>query len=197
MPYSSPRPVTSDDWTPPALAPGHDSEHRAAQEAERGKTEFHGTINGFRFYADDDPVAYSRLPCDATMIYGAPDGTGLPFDITYLPPATSETYAPYVVLCPGGGIARAARFFGVKDAEFAINYFGGKPVIDSISSIDRIEKATVRGNAAVVVKPLTDDGYGPSVIGFVVGRGFFEVSAREMPLSELTRIAEGVVCKSC
>ncbi len=136
--------------------------------------------------------------------------------MSYLPPDTFEIEVPYVAKCRVGEreiILSAVRDFRnghpvdpvqrrkmevMFSAAIIVGYSDMEPVILSTASADRYNAATINGHPAVIVRPVTPEGWGE---GRVVFRrddgGVVDIFGNNIPLEELLKIAEGVRCASC
>lgn len=76
--------------------------------------------------------------------------------------------------------------------DFFIIRYQGEHAIDINASADRVSPGTINGKPAVLVAPITPDGYGRSGVIVAEDFGITVVSAFGLPLEETVKIAEGL-----
>ncbi|MCJ7509550.1 MAG: hypothetical protein MUP14_01495 [Dehalococcoidia bacterium] len=171
---------------------------RLTQE-EAAKPRFEGVMNGIRLYSTDgDPAAERKSACtDANpegIAMSAVVGTPMEIIVTYLPPGAEEVAPMWPTVACGGTVASVERDWVIRDrgSNFLIIRYQGEEAIDSSASADRVSAATVGGKRAVLVKPLTPDGFGRSTVIVAEDFGLTIVSASGLSLEETIKIAEGL-----
>jgi hypothetical protein len=182
---------------PPPSTTGLDVEKLVAEEA--AKPVFRGEIGAFRILGPGDPTP--RFACtDPEQIETRYDvlPEQLPISIGYFPPGTSEGLSPMVTLCPDGNIRMVGRYFDLGEAHFTLRYWAGEREFkhDSLRE-GRFVLGAVRGNQAVLVKPLAESGLEQAIALWPVPGGYFELYAVHVSMDDVLRIAESVRCIPC
>jgi hypothetical protein len=174
---------------------------RVTQE-EEAKAKFDGVVNGIRLYPSnaEDPPEWNWA-CKGTtpeereyVTLDAVAGTPMEIIPTYLPPGAEEVDALFPPVICKGVVASVGREWIMREegADFRIHRRQGERVVDTSASADRVSAATVAGKPAVLVAPLTPDGYGYSRVIMAEDFGFTSVGAFGLPLEETIKIAEGL-----
>jgi hypothetical protein len=171
----------------------------AAASAENGKPQFEGAINGFRLWSSEHAITDDSV---RKVICGGEDFAEWrlveKLKFTYLPPGTAAETPQQEVLCPDGSVAGAGQHFIVRDGPvFAIWYESGERAFQNVAPAARVAAGEVQGRAAVIIKPVTEEGFGVSWIAFATDNGFIWLHAFDLPLEEALKIAEGARCESC
>jgi len=206
---SRPTPILKEpgDYVPPATAPEKVLERWANPEpydAYNKLPVFEGNISGFRIYSappgqpSENPRAW---PCDNSETIDEKVGAdSMPFKVESLLPGTAEYPFPLQNkrTCPDGSTYWAARQFELGTAGFSVVYYGGELAFENDSwKVGYVEAGEIHGVPAVFGKPITEDGYGGSLIAWPVGGGFIMVRARDIPFDDVYAVAEGVLCVTC
>jgi hypothetical protein len=171
----------------------------AAVDAEKAKPKFEGVVNGFRIWSYDHEVADDIA---FKVVCGGEDYAewrlAEKLEFTYLPPGTAAETPQQEVLCPDGSVAGAGQHFIVLDGPgLGIWYERGERAFGFSASVGRISAGKVQGRPAVIINPLTEEGFGDSWVAFETEDGFIWIQAIDLPLDEMLKIAEGVRCGSC
>jgi hypothetical protein len=169
---------------------------------EAAKPRFEGVVNGIRLYSlGAGPDVQRKDACsDAAaeevehLTLSAVAGTPMDIIPTYLPAGAEEqppTYPP--VVCKGI-VVSVEREWVIRDrgADFFISRRQGEQAIDIDASAERVSAATVGGKRAVLVAPLTPEGYGYSMVIVAEDFGVTVVVTFGLPLEESVKIAEGL-----
>jgi len=176
-------------------------EWEAARQEEAAKPRFEGVVNGIRLYRTDaDPAVRRKWVCtgarDEEVAHPAmSDVAGTPMEIipTYLPPGAEEQPSMWPPVICKGVVAYVDRVWIVRGkGDFFIIRYQGEQAMDISASADRVSAATVGGKRAVLVAPITPDGYGQSSVILAEDFGITIVSADGLPLEETVKIAEGL-----
>jgi hypothetical protein len=177
-------------------------EQQRIREEELAKPRFEGVVNGIRLYATNADVPPQRnwactgaTPEEVEHVsMDAVAGTPMEIIPTYLPAGAEEVDAALPPVICKGTVAYVEREWIIRrdDADFRIQCREGERVVDIDASADRVSASTVRGKPAVLVEPLTPDGYGRSIVIMAEDFGFTVVSAFGLPLEETVKIAEGL-----
>lgn len=115
----------------------------------------------------------------------------------YLPPGTA-TYGPQQeAVCKDGSVGWTGQHFVAFNTTFDIWYESGERAFGQDGAVSRIEAATVQGQPGLVIRPLTEEGFGRTWVVFATSNGMIGADARDMPLDEALKIAEGIRCESC
>jgi len=191
--YEQPVQVTDGKYVSPA---GLAESKAVAGEAiadEDSKEKFKGVVSGIRLYpfGDADVMDY----CGTDDFIGFRESKRLTFG--YLPPGTFAETPQYEAVCPDGSAAGFGQEFVGYNFFFEVWYVSGEPAFPHDASTDRISTSTVKGETAVVIRPVTDDGVGSSALIVATPKGAFSVSGHDAPLEEITKIAEGISCEEC
>ena len=196
---ATPEPAGGEEITP---TPDVRAELERLRLEEAAKPRFEGAVNGIRLYPTGAAAAVQRKwACSGAGGEGVEHvpmsvvaGTPMEIAPTYLPPGAEEnppTWSP--VICKGT-VAYVERQWVIrdKDANFFIVRRQGEQAIDIDASADRVSSATVGGKRAALVKPLTPEGYGYSMVIVAEEFGLTSVVAFGLPLEETVKIAEGL-----
>jgi len=201
--------VTEGDWVPPALG---------EEATQRGEDLFLDLVqtrdaptsvelNGFTVGPYDEWVP--NLPCSTSE---AKIEKQSPLMVGYLPPNTYETHERQTITCPSDEIWMTVLTFRVSlayqgadtigsRAEIRVAYFDRTRALPVPSlQVHEVKAGRVNGRDALFIMPISEDGYGQSMILFATGDseiGFFEVQAFNLPFEELLKIAEGLSCTEC
>lgn len=192
--YDRPQQVTQGEYRSPAT--DFEVEGLAAQAEDAGKPVFRGTLNGFRFFSVVDGMA-PEVPCSLAegegLAWSVPDEAHpSPIDPGYLPPGTFALGPVGILSCPDGTLAEAMQLFDVANADFAIRYDVGTPIVVHDAPAERVEAAPINGQPGVIVRPVIPEGWGASQIVFKSGEGYFTILAFDVPLEGALKIAEGL-----
>jgi hypothetical protein len=173
---------------------------RLSQE-EAAKPRFEGVVNGIRLYRTGAAVTVQRKwacsdakPEDVQHpAMSAVAGTPMEIVPTYLPPDAEEvapTWPP--VVCKGVLVYVERGWVTPGRGWFSIYRYEGEQAIDVDASVDRVSAASIGGKAAVLVKPLTPEGFGYSMVIVAEDFGLTVVAADGLPIEETVKIAEGL-----
>jgi hypothetical protein len=177
-------------------------EWERARQEEAAKPTFEGVVNGIRLYGPDaEPAVQRKSACtDAKpqdveqLSMSAVAGTPMDIAPTYLPAGAEEQAPTWLPLACKGTVAYAERRWVIRDrgAFFFILHYQGEQAVDIDASAGRVSAATVGGKPAVLVKPLTPEGYGYSMVILAEGFGLTVIGADGLPMEETIKIAEGL-----
>jgi len=168
---------------------------------EAAKRTFEGVVNGIRLYgADADRAVQRKDACsdasrDEVEHLAMSDVAGTPMEIvpTYLPAGAEEVAPMWPPMVCKGIVANVERQWIIRSKGFfIISRRQGEQAIDTDASADRVSAATVGGKPAVLIKPLTPEGYGYSVVIVAEDFGLTVIGADGLPLDETIKIAEGL-----
>jgi hypothetical protein len=115
----------------------------------------------------------------------------------YLPPGTAAVTPQQEVVCEDGSVAGAGQHFLTDGPTFDIWYESGERGFPQDAPAERVSAGKVQGRPAVVIRPLTEEGFGRTWVVFTTKNGMIVLDARDMPLDEALKIAEGIRCESC
>jgi len=146
-------------------------EREQAREEEEAKPRFEGVVNGIRLYPTNaEPAVYRESACN----YVSPEereyvtmsevaGTPMEITPTYLPAGAEETDPMWPPMICKGILASVERRWVIRDegADFFIARRQGEHAADTTASADRISAGTIGGKPAVLVEPITPEGYWP------------------------------------
>lgn len=167
----------------------------AVAEAEKDKPKFQGMVNGFRLYSFERAFEDPSVEKNSCVAVEFPLTDELKFN--YLPPGTFARSPQFAGKCSDGSTAFVMQSFVTKHGTFDISYQPGERAFGHDASAERVSATTVAGRPGVIIRPLVEEGFGQSWVAFATGNGFIVVDARNLPLSETLKIAEGVKCASC
>jgi len=168
---------------------------------EAAKPTFEGVVNGIRLYPTDAEAAVQR---ESACNYVKPeeleyvtmsDVAGTPMDIvpTYLPAGAEEVAPMWPPMVCKGIVANVERQWIIRSKGFfIISRRQGEQAIDTDASADRVSAATVGGKRAVLVAPLTREGYGYSMVILAEDFGLSVIGADGLAIDETIKIAEGL-----
>ena len=169
---------------------------------EDAKPRFEGVLNGIQVYATGSPSPPGRewactdaKPEEIQHVdMSAVAGTAMEIVPTYLPAGADEVSSTLPSVICKGTVAYVEREWSIRDkgADLFIARREGERVIDIDASYERVATATVAGKPAVVVAPLTADGYGYSMAILAEDFGITVVRVFGLPLEETIKIAEGL-----
>jgi hypothetical protein len=120
---------------------------------------------------------------------------GLTF--AYLPPGTYSFGPQSASVCPDGSYSSFGQEFVVHNAAFKVWYSLGDRGFAHDASAGRIREGAVSGKPAVIIDPLTPDGFGRSWIVWRAFDGLIIFEAMDLPIEESVKIVEGVKCEGC
>jgi len=176
-------------------------EREQARQEEDAKPRFQGVVNGIRLYPTNaEPAVYREWVCNyvkpeereyVTMSEVA--GTPMEITPTYLPAGAEEISPMWPPVICKGILAYVDRRWIVRgEGDFFIIRYQGEQAIDTTASAGRISAGTIGGKPAVLVEPITPDGYGYSMVIVAEDFGITVVAADGLPLEETVKIAEGL-----
>lgn len=181
---------------------------QAAATAEDGSPKFRGWV-GPIYVQPDSPhrTPAETLPPGADGDIGCRPDELVPLSQTdveqsayaiatpaYLPPGTFEEMPPSGTSCNGTPVM-VTRQLHLNDPSMA--YIGivrliGVNVLDFSASAQRVSAGTVDGKEAVLISPLTPEGFGGSAVVIKETYGFTKVGGDEVPFDVLLQIAEAM-----
>jgi hypothetical protein len=160
---------------------------------------FEVKVNGVRLFSIQNQRGFHDYvkACSGEDYAGFIEYEGLSF--AYLPPGTWALGPQHAAVCPDGSIATIGQLFDSGSiASFDIWYQAGRSALQHDAPGARVFRLVMAdGREGVLVAPLSDRFASRSWVAWPEGRGIITVDARDMPLSEVLRIAEGVRCVSC
>lgn len=169
---------------------------------EAAKPTFEGVVNGIRLYGPDAERAVQRKDAcsDARpdeiehVTMSAVVGTPMEIEPTYLPAGAEQVDPMWPPVVCKGTLAYVQRQWIVrgKDVDIRISRRQGEHAIPTDASAERVSAGTVAGKPAVLIEPLTPEGYGYSSVIVAEDFGLTIVSAFGLPLEETVKIAEGL-----
>jgi hypothetical protein len=177
-------------------------EREQARQEELAKPTFEGVVNGIRLYPTnaEDAVEREWVCADARpeevehLTMSEVAGTPMEITPTYLPAGAEETSPMWPPAKCKGILVYVQRDWVMRDegADFFIIRYQGEHATDTTASADRVSAGTVGGKPAVLVEPITPDGYGQSAVIVAEDFGITIVSAFGLPLEETVKIAKGL-----
>jgi hypothetical protein len=200
-PYQSPRTLRSGSYVPPVHSvPGATARGMAAQAIDERKPRFGGWMNGIYFVRPgesppQDPRAGTVCPRSEVRAASEEQVRQHPRfpELSYVLPGMSEVETPSGSLCRDRVIVIQRIFsVGPYSVEVSVVRYPGSWFVETSVSRDRLSTGQIAGRPAVVKAPVTPEGYGESAIYIREEDGVTVVGALDLPLEELTRIAEGV-----
>jgi hypothetical protein len=196
--YEEPLLLVPGQYISPAGSPAAQERGLAAAESERHLPKFEGELNGFRIYDYDPSVedgSEVKIWCAGGDIVAFAEDKRLTFD--YLPPGTHALNPQTASVCEDGSVQQVSQGFVTFNASFDVGYQAGERAFQADASAARVTTNTIAGRPAVIIRPLTEEGFGQTWIVTTTEHGFLGVHARDLPLNEVIRIAEGVKCAGC
>ena len=182
--------------------PGLLLERERLRLEEEAKPRFEGVVNGIRLYSlDAGPALQRKDACsdaapEEVEHLTMSEVTGTPMEIipTYLPPGAEERPAMWPPVACKGIVANVERHWIIRgeDVDIYIRRRQGERAIATDASPERVSAGTVGGKPAVLVEPLSPEGYGYSAVIVAEEFGITVVSAFGLPLEETIKIAEGL-----
>ena len=196
--YLEPVPLVPGKYPWPLGSQAAQERGMAALNAEKGKPQFEGTVNGIRLWSSE----HGYTDGSVKVVCGGGDYAEWrlveKLVFTYLPPGTAAEGPQQEVLCADGSVAGAGQHFVVTDGPtFRIWYESGERAFANEATAKGVQAATVQGRPAVIVRPLTEEGFGRTWVVFATKNGMIQVDAIDMPLDQALKIAEGVRCETC
>lgn len=195
--YDEPVQLTDGDYMPPSFPYQQVAEEGIArlEEEKAAYPVFEGTVNGVRLYSFEhsfaDPSVEKRRCKRASFE---------PLDmlkLDYLPPGTFADTPVFAGLCEDGSVGIVMQSLTTHHATFDVIYEPGEAAFGHDAPADRVSTATVAGRHAVIVHPIMEEGFGRSWIGAATENGLLLVDARDLPVEQTLKIAEGVQCAVC
>ena len=168
---------------------------------EEAKPRLEGVVNGIRLYSLDAEAALQRKDAcsdasrDEVEHLAMSDVAGTPMEIvpTYLPAGAEEVAPMWPPMVCKGIVANVERQWIIRSKGFfIISRRQGEQAIDTDASADRVSAATVGGKRAVLVAPLTREGYGYSMVILAEDFGLSVIGADGLAIDETIKIAEGL-----
>jgi len=167
---------------------------------EDAKPRFEGVLSGIRLYtgggkdverknacSDAKPEEVQHLDMSAVV------GTPMEIDPSYLPASAEEQPTMWPPVACKGIVTDVERWWVIPGkGNLFIARRQGEQAVASSSSADRVSAGTVGGKPAVLVAPLTPEGYGQSVVIIAEDFGLTIVFADGLPLDETVKVAEGL-----
>lgn len=175
--------------------------YQAEQERDDGIERFDGTILGIRIGPAVDGRE-SLITCSGNyqQTTDVPDvGAILSPLPSYIPPDT-ERIETSAVLCLGEVVSAEARYSMKADrsagrlgGQLQIYRFKGTREFRFDAAANRVNEMTIGNTQAVVVEPITVEGYGRSAVFISEPWGLTTIRASGITISELLRIAESLL----
>ncbi|MGE3960127.1 MAG: hypothetical protein AB7F65_00425 [Dehalococcoidia bacterium] len=170
------------------------------QKADDSLERFDGEMQGIRIAPDLD-VSSAVVPCPAGYEQepsGAPSDNALTPFPPILPPGT-ELVESIGVSCGADFVSTEASYSVPSDRAMLrlggglqVYRFRGEPLARLDAPISRLAEGQVAGYPAVVLRPITDDGYGLSAVIVREDWGLTVVRATGLTENELLRIVESM-----
>jgi hypothetical protein len=171
----------------------------AAMAVENAKPRFKGWVNGIYFYpsgVNAGSFETDPFPCGKPEVREVGDAATLKASRfwfaapRYVPAGTYENFYPFGLACPAGTFL-VERDFEVRPAGGMLlisrtsqPFFVGFPV-----SRDRLQATTLAGRPAVLVRPLTEEGFGGAAVIVRLRGSIVRVQSDTLPLNELVQVA--------
>ena len=171
-------------------------------DAEDEAPRFDGTLNGIRIAPTLPRGGASCGPGDRAgyVDRDAVRGEAVEIAPSYLPAGTVAG-AETVLACPNGTVLEHVIEYEVP-TDYTLERFGGgmaivrgvtgEPRFALDASAERARTAEIAGRPAVVFRPLSEDGFGPSAVIVAEPWGVTAVQAYGLTEDEVVRIAEGL-----
>lgn len=194
-------PVPQQEAGQPEPTPDIRLEQERLRLEEEAKPRFEGVVNGIRLYPTGAEPVQRKWACTGArpeevqeVLMSRVAGTPMEIVATYVPPGAEEVPAVWPPVVCKGTLAYVQREWVIRaeGADFSIQRRQGERVVDIDASADRVSAATVGGKPAVLVEPITPDGYGYSMVIVAEDFGITAVVAFGLPLEETIKIAEGL-----
>lgn len=196
--YSEPKRLTPGRFDPPIASAGAFERGLAASEADSAKPRFEGTVSDIRLYSLEelgrDPAA-RKVVCAGGRIKEFRPTDELQF--AYLPPGTFAIGPQSAAICDDGSVASFGQQFNTDTATFDVWFTAGERAFGHDAPEDRVSAGKVNGRDAVIIRPITEEGFGRAWIAIATEHGLIIVDARELPADQVRQIAEGITCSSC
>jgi len=197
---AEPTPTPEDEGKQATPTPASRLELERLRLEEEAKPRFDGVLNGIRLYTGGGrnverknactgagPDAAQEVPMDAIV------GTPMEIAPSYLPANAKEQPPMWPPVGCNGIVTDVERWWVIPGkGNLFIARRQGEHAVASGSSADRVSAATVGGKPAVLVAPLTPDGYGQSLVIVAEDFGLTIVFADGLPLAETVKVAEGL-----
>ena len=196
--YLEPVPLVPGKYESPLASLEAREQGMAALNAEKGKPQFEGVINGIRLWSYEhafNDVSVMKVVCGGGDYVEWRLVNKLVF--SYLPPGTAAVTPQNEAVCADGSVAWAGQHFLTDGPTFGIWYESGEWAFPQDAPAERVAAGKVQGRPAVIIRPLTKEGFGRTWVVFATKNGMIVVDAQEMPLAEALKIAEGIRCESC
>jgi hypothetical protein len=193
--YAEPVLLVAGEYKPPSASPEAREKFQQAIAAEAGKPQFNGVVNGFRLYGWEDAAADPSLEQKECVSESFPEVDRLEF--TYLPAGTSALTPQYAGICADGSTAWVVQELAYLYGAITIGYETGERAIGTDAPAGRVSEATIAGKPGVIIRPITEEGNGQSIVALPLGSGFIIVGAEGLPIDETVKIADGVKCAGC
>jgi hypothetical protein len=175
------------------------------QKADEAKPRFDGTVNGIRLgpnvesgdeggpCAGVNPSSPNTGPISEAETVGSPLEIYLPFNtITDQSLFHAGTCTGVISSVEKGFTIFADPATGRFGGPLSIYRFRGDPAFIIDAPADRVNPGSIGGRSAVLVRPLTDSGFGESAVYVKESFGLTVLRASGIPLGELVRIAESL-----
>jgi hypothetical protein len=195
--YVEPVLLVPGKYESPAGDPAAQEAGLAAYEAQKSLPRFEGVRGNFRLYRSDvrPEASFIKIWCGGGEIVDFPLVERLTYE--YLPPGTYALSPQSASICEDGSTQQVQQAFATFNSTFDIHFQAGERAFPQEATADRITDEMVADRPAVVIKPLTSEGFGRSHVAMETEKGFIMVDARDLPLNEAMKIAEGVKCADC
>lgn len=169
-----------------------------AAAVEATKPTYDGEVNGVRLVLFDQPdedTGSSATRCDGGKVKGFQEFSGLSFG--YLPPGMAPVGPQMAAICDNGSVMSFGQQFVANNTSFDIWFESGAMLLRHDASADRVAAGVVAGRPAVIIRPITEEGFGRIWVAQVMANGLLTLDARMMLLDEALKIAEGIEYGSC
>lgn len=209
-PYDPPKRTTegqydSPIWGPSAV-PGAEARGNLAAALEDSKPRFSGWVNGIYLYPPPDDAPNDFVPdpsavqpeCATEMRLMSEQElstTRYHLDVPAgMPSGAIETEGPFAQAC-GDSVTVVSRQFELQPYGVLVGLLlwpnaKGAPFS---ASEDRIQALTISERRAVLVKALTDEGFGNSAVFMLTDRGLVQVGAYDLVPADLLAIADSML----
>lgn len=196
--YPEPVEVVPGEYRSPASNDEAWERGMIAEAEDSAKPRADTMVHGIRIIDNsvrNTDASFPTKVCDGGKIVEFREVSDIEFH--YLPPGTYALGPQAASICDDGSTAGFGRYFAMRDAEFNVWYEPGDPAIVVQASADRVKADVVNGRPAVVIPPVTAEGFGQSWIVVKMPNGVLTLGAFGLPFEETLKIAEGVKCPGC
>jgi len=176
--------------------------HLPLVAADAARARFDGELAGIVLGPHQELPTVCGVADDAHAVrdLSVADGDPLAISPSYLPPGTALVGDPPIVgVCNGQIVLTEARYWSPGDpttgrfgGALTIVRFQGPRTVPLDHPADRVRAIEVNGRPAAIADPLTEDGFGHSVLAVNEEWGLTIIDANGITSAELIEIARGL-----